>query len=376
MNKWTSRINVFILFILIGHFFIPTAHATHTIEVSAESAILMDQESGRILFEKNPHKKMRIASITKIMTAILAIESGKMDQNVTVSDRAVRTEGSSIYLKQKQKVKLEDLVYGLMLRSGNDAAVAIAEFVGGSLDGFVFMMNEKAKEIGMTNSEFANPHGLDDHENHYSTAYDMALLTKYAMENETFRKIFGTKVYKKDGFQWKNKNKLLNLYEYCTGGKTGYTKRANRTLVSTAEKDDLHLIAVTLNAPDDWNDHMSMFNSAFSEYDQVTIKKEGYLAIDNKFYKDRIFINRDIVYPLMEEEKNKINIRLFLAKPKASWKNHPEKVPEKVGTLRVLLDGETIEEVPIYFENGDVEPPHGWFGKMIDLFFDMLGVSA
>src|SRR5690606_21748814 len=142
---------------------------------------------GRVLFEKNAHTKMRIASITKIMTAIIAVESGKLNEMVKVSPNAVRTEGSSLYLQPNEKIKLEQLVYGLMLRSGNDAAVAIAEHVGGSLEGFVFLMNQKAAEIGMINTEFANPHGLDDHENHYSTSYDMAILTRYAMQNEKFR---------------------------------------------------------------------------------------------------------------------------------------------------------------------------------------------
>lgn len=201
--------------------------------VSAQSAILMEQDSGRVIFEKDAHTKRRIASITKIMTALLAVESGKLEDTVTVSSNAIRTEGSSIYLQEGEKIKLEDLVYGLMLRSGNDAAVAIAETVGGSLDGFVYLMNQKAEEIGMKNTHFANPHGLDDHEDHYSTAYDMALLTRYAMNNDTYKKIAGTKSYRSESTNnewdrfWRNKNKLLtSLYEHSTGGKTGYTKRA------------------------------------------------------------------------------------------------------------------------------------------------------
>ncbi len=202
-----------------------------SVSVSARSAILMEQDSGRILYQKEANEMRRIASITKIMTAILAIESGKMDDMVKVSDRAVRAEGSSIYLKAGEKIKLEDLVYGLMLRSGNDSAVAIAEHVGGSLEGFGFLMNKKAEEIGMKNTHFANPHGLDDHEDHYSTAYDMALLTRYAMNNESYQKIAGTKVHRAPNPNeswdrvWKNKNRLLTeLYEYCTGGKQDIQK--------------------------------------------------------------------------------------------------------------------------------------------------------
>jgi len=241
-------------------------NASAKIYVSANSAILMEQESGRVIYEKDAHTQRRIASITKIMTAILAIESGKMNDMVTISENAVRTEGSSIYLKAGDKIPLEDLVYGLMLRSGNDAATAIAEYVGGSLDGFVYLMKQKAEEIGMKDTNFENPHGLDDHENHYSTAYDMALLTRYAMENDMYKKIAGTEKYRSEDPNgdwdrvWKNKNKLLTgLYEYTTGGKTGFTKLAKRTLVSTAEKDGVELIAVTLNDPEDWDDHLNRY---------------------------------------------------------------------------------------------------------------------
>lgn len=155
------------------------------------------------------------------MTAIIAIESGKMDEMATASRSAIYTEGSSIYLEQGEDMKLEDLVYGLMLRSGNDAAVTIAEHVGGSEEGFVYMMNEKAKWLGMTNTHFDNPHGLDS-ETHYSTAYDMAILTRYAMENKIFQEISGTETYMAESrsYSWKNKNRLLTqFYEYCTGGK-------------------------------------------------------------------------------------------------------------------------------------------------------------
>ena len=303
---------------------------------SASSAILMEQDSGRVLYEKEAHKKRRIASITKIMTAILAIESGKLDKTVTVSSNAVRAEGSSIYLKPGEKIKLEDLVYGLMLRSGNDSAVAIAEYVGGSLDGFVYLMNQKAEEIGMKNTNFANPHGLDDHENHYSTAYDMALLTRYAMTDDTYRKISGTKVHRapnpteKWDRVWKNKNRLLTeLYNHTTGGKTGYTKRAKRTLVTTASKDGLNLIAVTLNGPDDWNDHMNMYEYGFKHYQNVKVLKKGIMKdIDtDEFYKKKVYIKRDFYYPIAANERDNFKIEIKLQEPKDEWRNN-QYVPE------------------------------------------------
>ena len=353
------------------------------IGVSAKTAILIEQESGRILYEKEAHKKMRIASITKIMTAILAIESGKMDEMVTVSEKAVQAEGSAVYLQKGEKIKLEDLVYGLMLRSGNDAAVAIAEHVGGSLEGFVVMMNQKAQEIGMTNTEFANPHGLDDHENHFSTAYDMAILTQYAMKNESYRKISGTETHRAPNPNekwervWGNKNKLLtNLYKYTTGGKTGYTVRAKRTLVSTASKDGFSTIAVTLNDPNDWQDHMNLHDYAFNNYELVNLKKPGTLdKIDNEFYKNRVFIDRDVHYPLTADELEKVKISLSLLTPSKGWED-PKDVPNVVGQMSVKLDEKEIAKLPIYFDNGEVEKPRGTFWQLFkNLFLATVGVK-
>jgi serine-type D-Ala-D-Ala carboxypeptidase (penicillin-binding protein 5/6) len=347
--------------------------------VSVQSAILMEQHSGRVLFEKDAHTKRRIASITKIMTAILAIESGKMNETVTVSSRAVRAEGSSLYLKEGEKIKLRDLVYGLMLRSGNDAAIAIAEHVGGSVEGFVFLMNQKATEIGMRDTHFANPHGLDDAENHYSTAYDMALLMRYAMQNKEFRKVAGTKVYRapnpdeKWDRVWRNKNKLLtNLYEYCTGGKTGYTKRAKRTLVTTAAKDGLELIAVTLNAPDDWNDHIAMYEYGFSHYvlakvdDKRMVKK-----IKDRFYRKKIRASRDLLYPVTEEEMEKLHVKIKLLKPKKEWKDERH-IPNVVGKAVLYMGDEAVDEVPLLYEHPSNETSKASIWKFI--FF--LGVGS
>ncbi|ANB61925.1 D-alanyl-D-alanine carboxypeptidase family protein [Anoxybacteroides amylolyticum] len=348
-------------------------------DVSAQSAILMEQTSGRVLFEKDAHTKRRIASITKIMTAILAIESGKLDETVTVSARAVRAEGSSIYLKEGEKIKLRDLVYGLMLRSGNDAAVAIAEHVGGSMEGFVFLMNQKAAEIGMRDTHFANPHGLDDAENHYSTAYDMALLMRYAMHNKTFRKISGTKVYRAPNPDenwdriWRNKNKLLtNLYEYCTGGKTGYTKRAKRTLVTSAEKDGLELIAVTLNAPDDWNDHISMYEYGFDHYVLAKVSKERIgKRVNDKFYRNHLQASRDLVYPVKKDEMEKLRVRIHLLRPKKQWKEERALIPIVVGKAVLYLDGQPVDEVPLLYKQSQSKQTNASIWKLV--FF--LGVG-
>jgi serine-type D-Ala-D-Ala carboxypeptidase (penicillin-binding protein 5/6) len=352
-----------------------------SVSVSARNAVLMEQESGRILFEKKAHEKRRIASITKIMTAILAIESGKLDEMVTVSERAEGTEGSSLYLKKNEKIKLEDLVYGLMLRSGNDAAVAIAEHVGGSLEGFVFLMNQKADEIGMANTHFANPHGLDDSDNHYSTAYDMALLTRYAMENDTYKTIAGTKVHRapnpteKWDRVWRNKNRLLTgLYSYSTGGKTGYTKLAKRTLVSTANKGDMNLIAVTLNGPDDWNDHIGMFEMAFKNYDMVQVVKAGKVQkIKDDFYKKKIYFDHDFLYPVTDGEEDLFEVEFKLLKPQDEWEEE-RNIPNVVGKAIIRFDDKPIKELPIYYKFEDEEET-SFFEQFRNLFTAMIGVE-
>ncbi|GIN59428.1 D-alanyl-D-alanine carboxypeptidase DacB [Lederbergia ruris] len=332
------------------------------VSVSASAAILMEQETGRVLYEHDADEIHRIASITKVMTAILAIESGKMDEMTTVSKRAVYTEGSSIYLQQGEKIKLEDLVYGLMLRSGNDAATAIAEHVGGSVEGFVFLMNQKAAEIGMTHTVFANPHGLDDHEEHYSTAYDMALLTRYTMMNPKFQEISGTKSYtltRENGtHKWRNKNRLLTeKYEYCTGGKTGFTKRAGRTLITTASKDGKDLIAVTLNAPDDWTDHISMYEYGFKTYSHKTILPKGSLALNIEGMEGKKFILQDsIVYPLSEEEVDEVRMEYKLL-PANQLKTLQK---GKAGAAIMYLQDKPVIKETIYLEEENRKNENWW----------------
>lgn len=348
------------------------------VSVNAQSAILMEQDSGRILFEKDAYTKRRIASITKIMTAILAVESGKMEQTVKVSEQATRTEGSSLYLKPGEKIKLKDLVYGLMLRSGNDGAVAIADAVGGSVEGFVYLMNQRAKEIGMLNTHFANPHGLDDSNNHYSTAYDMALLTRYAMKNKQYRKIVATKQYRAPNPTedwdriWKNKNRLLSKYRYCTGGKTGFTKLAKRTLVTTASKGDLSLIAVTLNDSDDWNDHITMYENGFKNYDLAQVLPKGKVDTGkNNQYEGSLYLKKAFVYPATAKELNEFRIQYVLKKPPLKESG------TLAGKARVFLEDKLLAEVPVYFQSAAKEKESkGFFSFFKSLFLAALGVKA
>lgn len=235
------------------------------VETSATSAILVDVSSGRALYEQNADAKMLIASTTKILTALVAIREGNLGDVVTVNREATLTEGSSMYLREGERLTLEELLYGLMLCSGNDAAVAIADHVGGSQAGFVALMNETAKDLGMEHSSFANPNGLD-HEEHYSTARDMALLACAAVKNETLVRIASTRTVTINGRTMTNHNKLLSYMDGCIGLKTGYTRAAGRTLVSCAERNGQQLIAVTLQDGNDWADHQALFEYGFSAF--------------------------------------------------------------------------------------------------------------
>ncbi|MBP3509926.1 D-alanyl-D-alanine carboxypeptidase family protein [Oscillibacter sp.] len=232
---------------------------------SAAAAILVDADSGRVLYEQNADARMLIASTTKIMTALVAIQEGDLSDVVTVKREATLTEGSSMYLKEGEQLTLETLLYGLMLCSGNDAAVAIADHVGGSQKGFLKLMNETAKELGMESSSFANPNGLDA-EDHYSTARDMAKLACAAVRNETLLRIVSTQSVTIGGRTMTNHNKLLRYVDGCLGLKTGYTRAAGRTLVSCAERNGQRLVAVTLQDGNDWADHEALYDYGFSTY--------------------------------------------------------------------------------------------------------------
>jgi len=248
--------------------------------LSAESAVLIDAASHKVIFEKNARERRGMASTTKIMTALVAAEIFDLKKEVTVSKEAVGIEGSSVYLYEGEVLTMEELLYALLLQSANDAAAAIAIAVSGSIEAFATLMNEKAAELGLTDTHFTNPHGLYDNE-HYTTAYDLALITARLLSNDTLRQIVST--YKKslpidsscNQRLMVNHNKMLKLYDGAIGVKTGFTKKTGRCLVSAAERDGLTLVAVTLSAPDDWNDHTKMLDYGFSLYESVLIAKEG-----------------------------------------------------------------------------------------------------
>ncbi len=244
-------------------------------KVSAASAVLMDAGTGRVLYEKDGHTRRLIASTTKLMTALVALESGHdLGETVTIDRAWTGAEGSSIYLRPGEEVTLEALLYGMLLRSGNDAALAVAGHCGGTVEQFVARMNRKAQELGMEDSSFANPNGLNA-ERHYSSAWDMALLARACLENEELAKIVSTKSITLGTRTFTNHNKLLWRYEGCIGLKTGYTEKAGRTLVSAARRDGLTLICVTLNAPSDWADHAALFDYGFANYEARPLLRAG-----------------------------------------------------------------------------------------------------
>ena len=242
--------------------------------VSAKAAILMHADSGRVLYEKNADEHMLIASTTKIMTAIVVLEHCELDDLVEVDSRSAGIEGSSMYLKAGESYTVEDLLYGLLLVSGNDAASALALHVADSMEEFAELMNAKAAELGMTESSFKNAHGLDE-EGHYSTARDMAKLAAYCMGNEDFARIAGTVSHTVGEQTLVNHNRLLREYDGCLGLKTGYTVAAGRTLVTCAERDGARYVCVTLNDPDDWDDHKALYDWAFDNYSFAEVIPAG-----------------------------------------------------------------------------------------------------
>ena len=273
-------VSVFTVLIMIFVSFPVTARA---LEVSAKAAVVICGDTGEVLFSKNCDKRLPMASTTKIMTGLLLCEHGNLNREITVTDEMVRVEGSSMGLLVGDKVTLRDLLYGLMLASGNDAANTIAIVMAGSTKDFAVLMNNKAKEIGLKNTNFVTPSGLDD-ENHYTTAFDLALLTKYAMQNKAFASAVGSKSavlnYGNPPYRrtLTNHNKLLKMVDGCVGVKTGFTKKSGRCLVSAVKRDGKYVIAVTLNAPNDWQDHKNMVEYGLSKIIQteITPKKSEY----------------------------------------------------------------------------------------------------
>ena len=315
--------------------------------ISAQSAILMDATTGRVLYEKDADRQSLIASTTKIMTALVICEQCNVLDRVRIPKEAVGVEGSSIYLREGEILTVQELLYGLMLHSGNDAAVALAIYCGGTVEGFAQRMNDKAHLLGMDNTHFVNPNGLDA-PGHFSTARDMAVLTAYAMENPIFRQTVSTKSVKVAERYLTNHNKLLWSVEGADGVKTGYTKAAGRILVSSATRNDRRLVAVTINAPDDWNDHKALLNEGFAQYEVRQIVWEGQClgsievagGVDDSVPLIARESYRYALAPQEEPETLLSGIGFVYA---------PVEKDQDAGWAYVVLDGKAVGKIPLVY---------------------------
>lgn len=349
-------LNILILFCSFGAFIVHseplTAHAS-----SASSMIVIEASTNRILNEQNAYAKRYMASTTKILTAITVLKHSNIDDIVTVDPKAVGVEGSSIYLVAGEKLRVEDLLYGLMLQSGNDTAVALAIHVSGSIAKFAELMNETAKLAGATNSNFTNPHGLHD-DNHYTTAYDLGLISTYALKDPTFKKIVSTKTHTVDrpAKGWKhaikNKNKILHTFDGGDGIKTGFTKKAGRCLVSSATRDGMQVVCVVLNCGPMFEECAALMQKAFKTYKLVEILPSythaGLAHVTNGRSEEvGAYSIKSVSYPLRNEELSEINKTAEFDTIKA-----PVEKDQKIGKIIIKLHDRIISEQELYSIEG------------------------
>ncbi len=343
-----------VMFLGCGFSFPSEIPTEYKVSSTAQSAYLFDALSGRVFYEKNENLKRAMASTTKIVSAITAIENcDNLDEKFEIDSRAVGIEGSSIYLKKGERMSVRDLLYGLMLRSGNDCACAIAYHIAGSIEDFASLMNELSKKVGAENSHFSNPHGLDD-DNHYTTAKDLAQLTGYALNNPIFKEIVSTKHIKikdeNDEYRYMtNKNRLLSSLEGCVGVKTGYTKKAGRCLVSAVEKNGMRLVSVVLNCGPMFEESAAMLNAICENYRCVEILSPWQYITDiplndGEIACVQVFSKRGFKLPLSQEECDDIHIRIDVPKEL----NTPIQNEAEVGKVEIYFKKHLIFCEKIY----------------------------
>ena len=341
---------IIMLLVLI---FFATPTTSYGLEISAKSACLIVAESGEIVYEKEPYMKLPMASTTKMMTALVAAESGCWEEVATISVNAQNQEGSSIYLEENDRVKLSDLVSGMLLNSGNDAAVATAEHISGNSESFAKLMTERARKIGAVNTSFENPSGLDG-ENHYSTAYDLALIGSEVIKNEYLSPIIQSKEMKitnQDGdvTYLRNHNKLLWSYEGMIGVKTGFTKKSGRCLVTAAKRDGITLVAVTLSDPCDWKDHKEMLDYGFGrcesrvEIEAGDVLKEVSVGDENL----KIVAGESLAAVDVKDIKEERELRVSIIKEIKA----PINKGEKLGEAQLYQNGRLIGEIDLVAES-------------------------
>lgn len=356
----------------------PVAEFVNGHELSARAAILVSADTGKALLEHNADDTLPMASTTKIMTALVAIENASLDTNITVTDEAVGVEGSSIYLCEGEMLTLEELLYALLLESANDAAVAIAIGVGGSVESFVQLMNARACSLGLTQTSFENPHGLDG-DKHYTTARELAVIAKVALENEELARIFATpKMYirfERDGITTErllvNHNRMLRLYDGAIGVKTGYTKKSGRCLVSCARRNGMTFIAVTLDAPDDWQDHAMMLDFGFESYENAELCSKleisEILSVTGGAEEYVTVCNPDACYAVLPRQRGEITHRIELKR----FEHAPIEKGEVLGRVVFLCEGVVIGQTPLvaaYGISAKDDIRRGFFGWISSLF--------
>lgn len=324
--------------------------------MSASAYIVMDTDNLRVLEGNNIHVPYLTASTTKIMTAMVVINNASLKEEIEIGNEVLKSYGSGIYVEVGEKINIENLLYGLMLRSGNDAAIALAYYIGGSMEGFANLMNETAKSLNMKNTIFLNNHGLEESnkKGNKSSVYDMGLLSSYAINNDVYRKITSTKKHQVTTnyktYIWHNKNRLLNSYQYCTGGKTGFTELAKRTLVTNASKDNINLTVVTFKDSNDFLNHENLYNKYFTNYKNYTILKKG--KIKTKY--NNSFIKKDLKMTLtkLEHEKLEANINYY-----------EKNITNIIGEIELKLNGKVYQTEKIYLEEEKQEKPN-FFQKL------------
>lgn len=309
--------------------------------ISASAYIVMDSDNQRVLEGNNIHSSHLIASISKIMTSLVVINNTDLKKEVIINNEVLKSYGSGIYVEVGEKISIESLLYGLMLRSGNDAAIALAYEVGGSMEGFAKLMNDTARTLNMQNTIFLNSHGLEENskKGNTSTVYDMAILSSYAISNDTYKKISGTKKYTvKTNYKtyiWNNKNKLLSMYENTTGGKTGYTELAKRTLVTNASKNNMNITIVTFKDGNDFNNHKNLYIKTFENYNNYKLLSKGNIKTNKK----NTYLEKDVLVTLTDVEHQKV---------KTKYEYYKDNITNVVGEVQVELNGKIIKRENIY----------------------------
>ena len=345
MNKFIKNAIISAIILIISFCFKFNINAVNGATISNAECVI-DVASLRVLSENNSNKKLPMASTTKILTAITVIENFNLDTVITVPKQAVGVEGSSIYLREGEKLTVKELLYGLMLRSGNDCAECLAITLCDNRSEFISLMNKTAKNYGAYNSNFVNPHGLH-HDNHYTTAYDLAVISANAMKNPTFREIVATKrvSISNDGYDYQrvliNKNKMLNMVDGATGIKTGYTKKAGRCLVSSVKRNGFEVVSVVLNSPNMWERSTEIINNAFNNYNVTKIfdadKFNGEIRVDSKGNKYNFLVESDFYYPISNNELNNVILKINGESLSEYCKN-----PSKVGELQIFIQNKLI----------------------------------